>query len=64
MNHTLCQFIMGRRMAFALSVVLLGFGGGVLALFVRGMHAERRAVAGSDLFLRRQLEGTVCAKPP
>jgi len=50
---------MGRRMAFALSVVLLGFGGGVLALFVRGMHAERRAVAGSDLFLRRQLEGTV-----
>ena len=51
-------------MAFALSVVLLGFGGGVLALFVRGMHAERRAVAGSDLFLRRQLEGTVCAKPP
>jgi Cu/Ag efflux pump CusA len=27
-------------------VVLLGFSGGVLALFVRGMHAERGAVAG------------------
>jgi hypothetical protein len=28
-------------MAFIISVVLLGFSGGVLALFVRGMHAER-----------------------
>jgi Cu/Ag efflux pump CusA len=28
------------------NVVLLGFSGGVLALFVRGMHAERGAVAG------------------
>jgi len=26
--------------------VLLGFSGGVLALFIRGMHAERGAVAG------------------
>jgi Cu/Ag efflux pump CusA len=40
------EFIMWQRMAFAIAVVLLGFGGGVLALFVRGMHAERGALAG------------------
>ncbi len=37
---------MWQRMAFVISVVLLGFSGGVLALFVRGMHAGRGAVAG------------------
>jgi cobalt-zinc-cadmium resistance protein CzcA len=37
---------MWQRMAFVVTVVLLGLGGGVLALFVRGMHAERGAVAG------------------
>ena len=37
---------MWRRMAFVITVVLLGFSGGVLALFVRGMHAGRGAVAG------------------
>ena len=37
---------MCQRMAFAITVVLLGFSGGVLALFVRGMHAERGAAAG------------------
>jgi Cu/Ag efflux pump CusA len=37
---------MWQRMAFVMSVVLLGFSGGVLSLFVRGMHAERGAVAG------------------
>jgi multidrug efflux pump subunit AcrB len=37
---------MWMRMAFVMSVVLLGFSGGVLALFVRGMHAGRGAVAG------------------
>ncbi|MFZ0861760.1 MAG: efflux RND transporter permease subunit [Candidatus Sulfotelmatobacter sp.] len=37
---------MWQRMAFAITVVLLEFSGGVLALFVRGMHAERGAVAG------------------
>jgi len=37
---------MWQRMAFVISVVLLGLSGGVLALFVRGMHAERGAVAG------------------
>jgi Cu/Ag efflux pump CusA len=35
-----------QRVAFAITVVLLGFGGGVFALFVRGMHAERDAAAG------------------
>src|ERR1700746_650796 len=40
------EFIMWQRMAFVMTVVLLGFSGGVLALFVRGMHAERGAVAG------------------
>jgi cobalt-zinc-cadmium resistance protein CzcA len=37
---------MWQRMAFVISVVLLGFSGGVLALFVRGIHAGRGAVAG------------------
>ena len=37
---------MWQRMAFVMTVVLLGFSGGVLALFVGGMHAERGAVAG------------------
>jgi cobalt-zinc-cadmium resistance protein CzcA len=46
MNHSLHEFIMWQRMAFVISVVLLGFSGGVLALFVRGMHAGRGAVAG------------------
>ena len=40
------EFIMWQRMAFVISVVLLGFSGGILALFVRGMHAERGAAAG------------------
>jgi cobalt-zinc-cadmium resistance protein CzcA len=33
-------------MAFVIPVVLLGVSGGVIALFVRGIHAERGAVAG------------------
>src|SRR5579871_1181357 len=37
---------MWQRLAFVATVVLLGFSGGVLALFVRGMHAERGAMAG------------------
>jgi heavy metal efflux system protein len=37
---------MWQRMAFVTTVVLLGLSGGVLALFVRGMHAERGAMAG------------------
>jgi multidrug efflux pump subunit AcrB len=37
---------MRQCMAFVITVVLLGFSGGVLALFVRGMHAGRGAVAG------------------
>jgi Cu/Ag efflux pump CusA len=37
---------MWQRMAFVVTVVLLGLGGGGLALFVRGMHAERGDVAG------------------
>jgi heavy metal efflux system protein len=37
---------MWQRMAFVITVVLLGFSGGVLALFVRRMHAGRGAVAG------------------
>jgi multidrug efflux pump subunit AcrB len=37
---------MWRRMAFVMSVVPLGFSGGVLALFVLGMHAGRDAVTG------------------
>src|SRR5580704_6304702 len=41
-----CDFIMWQRMAFAITVVLLGFSGGVLALFVRGMHGELGAAAG------------------
>jgi cobalt-zinc-cadmium resistance protein CzcA len=37
---------MWQRMAFVITVVLLAFSGGVLSLFVRGMHAGRGAVAG------------------
>jgi Cu/Ag efflux pump CusA len=37
---------MWQRMAALTTVVLLGFSGGVLALFVRGMHTERGAMAG------------------
>jgi len=37
---------MWQRMAFVTTVVLLGFSGGVLALFLRGMHTERGAMAG------------------
>ena len=37
---------MWQRVAFVIAVVLLGFSGGVLALFVRGIHAGRGAVEG------------------
>jgi multidrug efflux pump subunit AcrB len=37
---------MWQRMAFVISVVLLAFGGGVLALFVRGTHAGQGTAAG------------------
>jgi len=37
---------MWQRMAFVIAVVLLGVSGGIIALFVRGMHAERGAAAG------------------
>jgi heavy metal efflux system protein len=37
---------MWQRMAFAITLVALGLSGGTLALFVRGMHAERGAAAG------------------
>jgi Cu/Ag efflux pump CusA len=37
---------MGQRMAFVITVVLLGVSGGIIALFARGIHAERGAVAG------------------
>ena len=40
------RFVMWQRVAFAITVVLLGLSGGVLALFVRGMHAEWGAMAG------------------
>jgi Cu/Ag efflux pump CusA len=38
--------------AFVISVVLLGYGGGVLALFVRRAHAGRARQQVSVLFLR------------
>jgi len=37
---------MWQRMAALTTVVPLGFSGGALALFVRGMHTERGAMAG------------------
>jgi heavy metal efflux system protein len=37
---------MWQRMAFVIAVVLVGVSGGIIALFVRGIHAERGAVAG------------------
>ncbi len=39
-------FVMWQRVACAMTVVPLAIGGGVLALFVRGMHAERGAGEG------------------
>jgi len=48
MYHTsfLHEFIMWQRMGFVVTVVLLGVSGGIIALFVRGMHAGHGAVAG------------------
>ena len=40
------EFIMWQRLAFVITVVLLGGSGGIIVLFVRGIHAERGAVAG------------------
>jgi Cu/Ag efflux pump CusA len=37
---------MWQRVAFVITVVLLGVGGGIIALFVRGIGAERGAIAG------------------
>jgi len=37
---------MWQRMAFVIAVVLLGVSGGIISLFVRGIHAERGAGAG------------------
>jgi len=37
---------MWQRMAFVITVVLLGVSGGIIALFVRGIGAERGAIAG------------------
>ena len=42
----LCEFIVWQRMAFAITGVPLGLGGGVLPLFFRGMHAEQGAATG------------------
>jgi hypothetical protein len=52
---------MWKRMAFAITVVLMGFSGGVLAFFVRGLHAERGAVAGFCFVsaLARRLYGNI-----
>ena len=41
-----CGLIMWQRVVFAMTVVPLAIGGGVLALFVRGMHAEQGAAVG------------------
>lgn len=45
-DRAFCGFIMWQRVAFAMTVVPLAIGGGVLALFVRGMHAEQGAAEG------------------
>jgi heavy metal efflux system protein len=37
---------MWQRVALGITVVLLGLGGGILALFFRGMHAERGTATG------------------
>jgi multidrug efflux pump subunit AcrB len=37
---------MWQRVAFAMTVVPLAIGRGVLALFIRGMHAEQGAAVG------------------
>ena len=40
------EFIMWQRMVFVITVVFLGVGGGIIALFVRGIHGELGAIAG------------------
>ena len=37
---------MWQRVGFVVTVVLLGVSGGIIALFVRGINAERGAIAG------------------
>jgi multidrug efflux pump subunit AcrB len=45
-DYSLASFVMWQRMVFAIAVVALGLGGGTIALFVRGMHAEGGAATG------------------
>jgi cobalt-zinc-cadmium resistance protein CzcA len=42
-DYSLPSFVMLQRMVFAIAVVALGLSGGIVALFVRGMHAEASA---------------------
>jgi multidrug efflux pump subunit AcrB len=44
--YSLVSFVMWQRMVFAMAVVALGLSGAIIALFVRGMHAEASAVLG------------------
>jgi cobalt-zinc-cadmium resistance protein CzcA len=46
LNYSLASFIMWQRVVLAIGIVALGLGGGIIALFVRGMHAEASAVLG------------------
>jgi hypothetical protein len=52
---------MWQRMAFVITVVLLGVSGGIIALFVRGIHEERgggsRFLCGFCAGYRAELDG-------
>jgi cobalt-zinc-cadmium resistance protein CzcA len=45
-DYSLASFVMWQRMVFAMAVVALGLSGGIVALFVRGMHVEASAALG------------------
>ena len=44
--YSLASFVMWQRVVLAIGGVALGLSGGIIALFVRGMHAEASAVLG------------------
>jgi cobalt-zinc-cadmium resistance protein CzcA len=46
LNYSLASPVMWQRVILAIGVVALGLSGGIIALFIRGMHTEASAVLG------------------
>ena len=45
-DYLLASFVMCQRVVLTIGIVALGLSGGIIALFVRGMHAEASTVLG------------------